>query len=262
MDTDVIIVGGGPAGLTAALYLGRARKRVVVVDAGAPRHAVSEGVHNFLSRDGMAPAALREVSWEQMAAYPSVAHRVGTVVALEHEGGGWRAELAGGHALRARAVLLATGMIDEHPAIDGFAERWARSIHQCPYCHGWELRDRPLAALASGDSAAHYARMLRGWSDDVVLLTNGGELPAEARAELDAASMDVREAPLKALRGPGTELTHIELEDGTTLARRGLFVMSAQRQAPLIASLELETDEGGYVVTDGMGQTSRPMLWA
>ena len=259
---DVLIVGGGPAGLSAALYLGRSRKAVTVVDRGHPRHAVSAGVHNFLTREGMAPQALRETAWDQMRAYPSVTQRHGSITSLTRDGELWRAQTEDGATLAARAVLLATGVVDHHPQLPGYEARWGHSIHHCPYCHGWELREEPLAVLASGEAAAHLAPILRGWSDDVVVLTHGGELAADARAKLKQAGVAVFDAQVRALEGPGRELAQIHLEDGTTLERRGLFVAAEQSQVPLVRSLGLTLTDDGYVEADPDGATSIPMVWA
>jgi thioredoxin reductase len=258
---DTLIVGGGPAGLTAALYLGRSRKSVRVLDRGSPRHSVSDGVHNFLTREGVAPAALRAIAWEQMAAYPAVAHQQADVHALTWADGHWHAHTDDG-VVTAHTALLATGVIDEHPEIPGFRERWAHSIHQCPYCHGWEMRDRPLAVLASGPAAAHLPALLRGWTDDVVLLTHGGEVDAETRTSLHDLGIPVYDAPVAALEGPGRALTHVVLTDGTRLARQGLFSVAPQRQVALVQDLGLDLDDMGYVSVDAFGATSRERLWA
>ncbi|MEM1203738.1 MAG: NAD(P)/FAD-dependent oxidoreductase [Acidobacteriota bacterium] len=259
---DALIVGGGPAGLSAALYLGRARKRVAVLDRGHPRHAVSQGVHNFLTRDGLPPAELRTVAWEQMAAYPSVDHRSASVKSLSRSDDRWEARLGDGAKVTARAALVATGVVDQHPEIPGFKERWGHSIHHCPFCHGWEMRDRPLALLGSNEAVGHMAPLLRNWSSDVVVLTHGGALPEEIAATLDALGIPVATPRVERLSGPGSSLRTILLADGTPLEREGLFVIADQRQCDLVTDLDLQLDEGGYVVVDGRGATDRPMLWA
>lgn len=259
---DALVVGGGPAGLSAALYLGRARKRVLVVDRGAPRHAVSEGVHNFITREGLPPAMLRSIAWEQMAPYPTVEHREGTVATLVREGEHWNARLDDGTHLRARAVLLATGVVDEHPEIPGYRERWGHAIHHCPFCHGFELRDEPLALLSSGDAALHGAQLLRGWTDDLVVLTHGAALGDEIAQGLQRLGVPWHATPIARLEGPGAALTHVVLADGTAIARRGLFVTPKQHHVPLVGALELALDEHGCVAVDGFGATALPGLWA
>ncbi|MEO1269474.1 MAG: NAD(P)/FAD-dependent oxidoreductase [Myxococcota bacterium] len=261
-EVDVLIVGGGPAGLTAALYLGRALKSVAVVDRGNPRHAVSEGVHNFVTRDGMAPDALRATAWEQMQPYQRVARRNVGVARVQPIEDSWLATLDSGEQLSSRAVLLATGVIDEHPDIAGYNERWGHSIHHCPYCHGWEMRERPLGVLASGETAGHMASLLRGWSEDVVLFTNGEPLDPQADVRLRQLGIPTFHSPIVRLEGDGGELDRVVLEGGEAIERRGLFVAPRQRQVSLIETIGLELDDNGYVVTDPFGETSRPGIWA
>lgn len=260
---DVLVVGGGPAGLSAALYLGRARKSVAVVDAGRPRHAVSDGVHNFLTREGMPPATLRAEAWAQMAAYPTVHHVDGAVVRrLERQGDRWLADAGDAGTWAARAVLLAPGIVDEHPEIPGYRERWGRSIHHCPYCHGWEMRDLPLAALARGEAASHLAPLLRGWTGDVAVVSHGETLEPSVQSVLEAANIPIYTQRIVALEGPGSRLEAIRFADGSNLERRGLFVKPTQRQVALVAGLDLDLDEHGYVTVDEQQRTSLAMLWA
>ena len=259
---DVVIVGGGPAGLTAALYLGRARKRVLVLDRGNPRHAVSTGVHNFLTRDGLAPAELRAEAWNQMIAYPTVQKATVDVTSLSREGELWVAHVGSGRPVSGRALLLATGVIDEHPEIDGYGARWGHSIHHCPYCHGWEMRDQPLAVLASGEVAQHMAPLLRGWSNDVALLTHGQDLPDEIAADLAERGIPIYRETIHRIEGEGRDLERIVFETGQTLERRGLFVAARQRQVPLVQTSGVRLGEDGYVAVDAFGATSLPMAWA
>jgi thioredoxin reductase len=261
-DLDVLIIGGGPAGLSAALCLGRARRAVAVLDAGSPRHAVAEGVHNFLTREGMPPAELRREAWAQMAAYPSVRRAEGRVARLAWEGERWVAEDDGGGQWRARAALLATGVVDEHPEIEGYRERWGHSIHQCPYCHGWEVQDQPLAVLAEGDAAVHLGRLLKGWSDDVVVLTGGGALDDAQADALRSAGVEIRTGRVVALSGEGRALDAIHFDNGPPLPRRGLFVFTRQHQVPLVEALGVQRNEMGYLQVDEQMRTSLPMLWA
>jgi thioredoxin reductase len=259
---DVVIVGGGPAGLAAALYLGRARRGVVVIDQGSPRHGVSASVHNFLTREGTPPAMLRELAWSQMAAYPSVGRHEGAVEAMSWSGEAWEVRAADGARWRARAALLATGVVDEHPSIPGYQERWGHSIHHCPFCHGWESRELPLAVLASGEGAAHLPRMLRGWSQDVILLTNGAALGEGAREALEGAKIPIYTQEIARLEGPAPHLDRVVFKDGGAVARKGLFVAAPQRQVGLVQRLGAALDEQGYVKVDAQLHASLPMLWA
>ena len=170
---DCVIIGGGAAGLSAALVLGRARRRTLLVDAGHQSNLAAHGIGGLLGHDGRSPAELYAMARRELTAYPSVEVRTGEVVSWERVDAGFTLELADGRSESARRVVLATGMDYRHPALPGLAELWGRSVFHCPFCHGWEVRDQPLAVLASGDLAVQKALLLRGWSDDVVLLTDG-----------------------------------------------------------------------------------------
>jgi thioredoxin reductase len=259
---DVIVIGGGPAGLAAALCLGRARRSVVVIDSGSPRHAVADGVHNFLSREGIPPAQLRVAAWEQMRQYPSVTRADISVVSLDRHAGRWVAASDKGDAWAANLVLLATGVVDQHPEITGYDTLWGRSIFHCPYCHGWEIRDQPVAVLGRGTAVAQYAPLLRSWSDDVVVCTNGEPLDADAEALLSAHGLAIRTAPIAALEARNSLLHAIRFDDGTRLTRHALFVVPAPRLPTLVAGLGLALDERGFVRVDEDGATSAPALWA
>jgi thioredoxin reductase len=260
---DVLVIGGGPAGLSAALCLGRARRTVVVIDAGTPRHAVAEGVHNFLTREGIPPAQLRTVAWEQMREYPTVRRHAGSVVALERSGDDrWIATSEDGEWWSAEVVLLATGVIDQHPAIRGYDALWGRSIFHCPYCHGWEVRDEPLAVLGSGAAIAEFAPLLASWSDDVVVCTNGVPLESDAERALDAHGIAARTEAIAELEAKDRELAAIRFADGTRLARHAIFVIAAPRLPDLVAGLGLELESRGFVRVDEDGATSMPGLFA
>jgi thioredoxin reductase len=259
---DVVVIGGGPAGLSAALCLGRARRSVLVVDAGAPRHAVAEGVHNFLTRDGLPPAELRVVAWEQMRPYATVRRHAGTVAAVERQGDGWRVATDAGDAWTADTVLLATGVVDQHPTIPGYDALWGGSIFHCPYCHGWEVRDQPLAVLGDPAALAQMAPLLAGWSDDVVACTDGAPMEPAIEQDLLARGVAVRTAPVIELEGRAGALETIRFADGTRLARHALFVVASPRLPALVAGLGLDLDEQGFVRVDGDGATSTPGLFA
>jgi len=259
---DVVVVGGGPAGLAAALCLGRARRSVLVVDSGSPRHAVAEGVHNFLTREGIPPAALRVEAWDQMRAYPSVSRYDGTVVSLERRDGSWIAASGRDESWAATAVLLATGVVDQHPELRGYDALWGHSIFHCPYCHGWEVRDQPLAVLGQDPGLAQFAPLLTSWSDDIVVCTNGAPLAPDSASELSARGLEVRTAPIAELESKDGKLDAIRFYDGTRLARHALFVVPTPRLPGLVATLRLELDERGFVRVDEDGATSASGLWA
>lgn len=258
---EVAIIGGGPAGLSAALMLGRARRRLAVFDAGQPRHAVSSGVHNFLSREGLPPAELRAIAWRQMAPFTTVSKVQTQVEGLDYDGKLWRIESDAGE-FRAKAVILATGVVDEHPQIPGYRERWGQSIHQCPFCHGWESQDLALAVLGTGPQALHMARLLKAWSSRVSVLTHGRSLDDETRAALSEQNIPFDERPILRLEGAGRSLERAILDGGEAHPVGTLFVQTPQHLPPLVQSLGLDLGEHGRVSVDSQMRTSLPMMWA
>ncbi len=259
---DAVIVGGGPAGLSAALALGRARKRVLLCDAGPARNAAATHMHNFLSRDGTPPAELRRIGREQLAPYRTVSVRDTRIAAITGERGAFTVSTDTG-AVTARRIVLCTGMIDEMLPLPGFADFWGTSIFQCPYCHAWEVQDRPFGVLAGDPHMLDFAILLRCWTDDVTVFTNAGiPVPPEAAARLASAKIRVEERRITRLTGTGGQLEAVELE-GETVRRDVLFARPAQRQVPLVAALGLELEPPGFVRIDPMtAETSRPGIYA
>jgi thioredoxin reductase len=264
-DADLLIIGGGPAGLSAALYAGRARRRVVVIDGGAPRHAVADGVHNLIGLEGIHPAELRRRAWADLAPF-DVSLRQDRVDSLDWDGGRWTAHM-GNDTLSARAVLLATGVVDLLPPWPGLAATWGHSVHVCPFCHGWEMRDRALVAYGQGDHLVGFATMLRAWSADLVVLTGDSPLTAADQVSLEARGIVTRRGHPVALEHDGSALRGVRLDDGTLLPRTGMFLGVHQRQTALVAGLGLDTvaephNVDGRVKVDETGRTSLPMMWA
>jgi thioredoxin reductase len=259
---DVVIAGGGPAGLAAALTLGRARKRVLLCDAGPPRNAAATHVHNFVTRDGTPPAEFRRIARQQLEAYAGVEVRDTRITGVRGERGGFDVQLTTGR-VDARRVLLCTGMIDELPAVDGFRTLWGKSIFICPYCHAWEMQDQRFGYLAASADALDFPLLLRSWTSDVVALT-GGELavPAEARARLAAAGVGLEERRIARFRANGDRLECIEFTEGEPLARDVLFAHPPQRQVDLVRSLGVALDAKGYVQVDDQRETSRSGIYA
>jgi thioredoxin reductase len=265
MIYDVVIVGGGPGGLSAALALGRARKRVLLTDSGPRRNAAAVHMQNFVTRDGTPPQELRRLGREQLATYPNVEVRDERVESLSGASGAFQARLASS-TVEARRVLLCTGMIDELPPIEGFRELWGTSIFQCPYCHGWEVQDQRWSYLASAshaDKFAPFALKLRGWTRDVVVFTGGFEVPAETSALLESAGIGLETAPVSRLVARGGHLTAVELANGQHVARDVLFSHPEQRQVELVRTTGVELDDDGYVRIDPMkSETSVPGIYA
>jgi thioredoxin reductase len=236
---DCIVVGAGAAGLSAALVLGRARRRTLVLDAGGQSNRPAPGIGGLLGQDGRPPSEFYADGRAELAAYPSVELRTTEVRRGARQEGGFVLELAGGGREVARRVLLATGMDYRYPDVPGLAERWGHTAFHCPFCHGWEVRERPLGVLDRGDTGVQRSLLLRMWSDDVTLLTNGpAELGADDAARLRAAGVTVDERRVTGLLGPAPELTAVAFERGDDLACGGLLVaVTLHQRSPLAAEL-------------------------
>ncbi|MFF9209854.1 MULTISPECIES: NAD(P)/FAD-dependent oxidoreductase [unclassified Streptomyces] len=265
---EVIVVGGGAAGLSAALVLGRARRRTLVVDAGEPRNAPAAHMQGFLSRDGMPPAEFLAVGREEIARYGVELVRDRAVDAMR-EDGGFAVRLAGGREVRTRHLVVATGLEDELPEVPGLAERWGRDVLHCPYCHGWEVRDQAFGVLATTPLSVHQALMVTQWSKDVTFFLHRvteRELSDDDLRRLAAAGVNVVPGAVAGLVVEDDRLTGVRLADGTVHAREVLFM--APRAVPrtdLLRRLGAElrdTPFGSYPVIDERGLTSVPGLWA
>jgi thioredoxin reductase len=223
--------------LSGGLVLGRARRRTLVIDAGDQSNLPSPGIGGLLGHDGRPPAELYAIGRKELSAYPSVALCEGFVVRGQPLGDDrFELELDDGERVCARRVLLATGMQYCPPELPGLSAMWGKSVFQCPFCHGWEMRDKRLASLAAGEEAVHAALMLRGWSDDVVLLTDGpSELSAEEQQLLVAAKISIDERRVVELIGHDGELTAVAFADGSRLSRDGLLVEAPLRQRSNLA---------------------------
>lgn len=235
-EWECVVVGGGAAGLSAALVLGRARRRTLLVDAGEPSNAVAPAIGGLLGHDRQPPHELYAQGRRELAAYPDVTFRKGRVVRGAPTDGGSVLDLDDGSRVTAKRVLLAAGMQYCPPSLPGLDELWGTTVFQCPFCHGWEMRDRRLATLAAGSEGVNTALMLRGWSDDVVLLTDGAAgLSPDDRRLLENAKVEVEERRVAELIGHGGQLTAIAFADGTRMDRDGLLVEAPLRQRSELA---------------------------
>ena len=261
-DFDVVVIGGGGAGLSAALVLSRARRRVLVVDAGSPRNAPAAHMQGFLSRDGMPPGELLEAGRMEVVGYGGElrAGAVSDVVPCGSDG--FWVLLEDGTRVSTRRLLLATGLRDELPETPGLADRWARDVLHCPYCHGWEVRDRRLGVLWNGPETVRYTQIVRQWADDVVLFAPADTLTAPNRSQLVARAVGIVEGEVAEVVVEDDRLTAVRLNDGRSVSRDALFV--PPRFVPnndLLVGLGAVLDEQGFVVTGAHGSTSVSNLW-
>jgi thioredoxin reductase len=261
-EYDVVIIGGGAAGLSAALVLARARRRVAVVDAGAPRNAPAAHMHGFLSRDGFPPRDLLTIGRTEVERYGG---RLidGRVTGIGPDlGAGFHVSVADSAPLRTRRILIATGLRDELPDIPGVRERWGRDLLHCPYCHGYEVRDQPVAVLGGTPDAAAHAHLIRQWSADIVLFPHTETLTADQRHQLTARAIGVVDGPVRRLVVTDDRLTGVELQDGRVIPRVAVFVRPVLvPDNGLLLTLGCAVDDHGWVVTDATGRTTTGGVW-
>ncbi|MFF8846378.1 NAD(P)/FAD-dependent oxidoreductase [Streptomyces sp. NPDC015127] len=269
---DVVVSGGGAAGLSGALMLARARRSVAVIDAGAPRNAPAEGVHGLLARDGIPPAELLERGRAEVRAYGG--HVVsGEVGAVARDDGrpartGFEVTLADGRSVRARRLLVASGLVDELPDVPGLRDRWGRDVVHCPYCHGWEIRDRAIGVLATGPLSVHQALLFRQWSDNVTFFSHTMPPPAGEDAEqLAARGIRVVDGEVASLEIADDRLVGVRLGDGTMVGREALVVSPRMvARAGFLAALGLRpaahpSGAGEHIPSDAAGRTDVPGVW-
>ena len=253
---DVIVVGGGPAGLSAALTLGRCRRRVLVCDRGEPRNERSAGLHGYLTRDGIAPADFRAAAREELVPY-GIEFRPVAVKGARKERAGFSVALADGGRERSRFLLLATGVKDHLPEVPGVLECYGRSVFHCPYCDGWECRDKRLAVF--GRRAAPLALSLKTWSAQVVLCTDGGRPDRQARQRLAANGIGLQTSAVSRVKHAGGRMTSIEFADGGTLPCDAMFFATGQHpQDSLAARLGCLFNRKGTVNTGMLCDTNIP----
>ena len=260
---DVVVIGGGAAGLSASLVLSRARRKVLVVDAGSPRNAPAAHMHGYLSRDGMPPAELLAAGRREVTSYGGDILD-GTVTNLVAAGSGFTAMLAGGQRISARRVLVTTGLPDELPDIPDLRDRWARDVLHCPYCHGHEVRDRRLGVNGGPPGAARYAQIVRQWTNDMTYFTPPDTITAVERTQLLARGIGVVEGTIDQLVIDDVdELRGVQMRDGCVIPVDALFV--PPRFIPnsaLLVGLGCDVDTDDWVTVDTTGRTSVPGVWA
>lgn len=258
---DAVVLGGGPAGLQAALTLGRMHRRVLLLDSGEYRNATAGHMHNFVTNDGTPPAEFRANARAELAAYATVTVREAAATAVVPDGAGYRVE-AGGEHLSTRGVVLATGLRDTLPSIPGLEPLFGTVAAVCPYCHGHELSGKPVAVLGNGPHVARVAFLLERIASRLTILADGGALDADVRAQLDAAGVAVRPEPVKELVATA-DGARVVLADGPAEEVGGIFVAAEFGQrAPFAEQLGLTLLPSGAVEIDAMGRTSRPGVFA
>ncbi|WP_374468947.1 NAD(P)/FAD-dependent oxidoreductase [Phenylobacterium sp.] len=265
MRYDVIVVGGSFAGLSAAMQLARAQRRVLLVDAGQPRNRFAEASHGFLGQDGSAPAHIRRLGLKQVGAYPTVDLAQDVAQSARRAGDGFRVTLAEGGEAESRRVVLATGVADDLP-LPSMQARWGVSVLHCPYCHGYEVRDRPLAAIANHPMAAHQALLLPDWGPTTYFTQGWFEPSPEEAAQLAARGVAIERTPVVELLGEGPRTEALRLADGRVVPAEAVFTAPRTRMAsPLAEQLGCAFEDGmtgPHIVVDPMKQTSVPGVFA
>ncbi len=260
---DVAVIGGGAAGLSAALVLTRARREVVVIDAGRPRNAPAAHLQGFLSRDGMPPADLLELGRSEVASYGGHLVDDSATGILRLADGTFGLLLESGPPVAARRLLIATGLHDVVVDVAGLAERWGTDVLHCPYCHGHEVRDQALGVLGGNPMAIQHALLIRQWSNDVVFFAHSTELTDDQREQLTARAVGIVDGLVDRVRVEEDRLTGVELADGRFVARSAMFVRpSFVGSNDFLAGLGATVDSQGWAVVDSTGRTSVSGLWA
>jgi thioredoxin reductase len=264
---DVVVIGGGAAGLSGALMLGRMRRSVVVVDSGEPRNAPAGGVHGLLGREGTPPGEFLERGRAEVRAY-GVTLVTGEVAEVGRTGEGFVVSAGDGPRLSGRRLLVTTGLVDELPDVVGLRERWGRDVLHCPYCHGWEVRDRAIGVLATGPRSVHQALMFRQLSEDVTFLSHTRPLPAPEEArQLAARGIDVVEGEAVSLEVENDRLTGVRMRDGSLVACDALAISPRMvARAGFLSGLGLKAAEhpsgaGEHIPSDATGRTDVPGVW-
>jgi len=264
MIYDCVIVGGGPAGLNAALMLGRARRSVLLMDNSQPRNSITRASHGFITRDGIQPAEFRRIAYKEVLSYPSVQYWQADVTDIRRIDQGFLVRISSNEHVQARKLILAAGLKEVFPEIKGFRNFYGKSLFNCPFCDGWELRDQPLAIISNDPSVFRKVKLLMGWSQDLVVCTNGrNTLTSEQRQQLRSKGVGIVDTPIAAFTGRNGSLKQIHFADGTYIERSGGFITPTL--LPYVRfdeALGYQTIENGRIVTDTMGRTTAPGIYA
>ncbi len=264
MLLDCAVIGGGPAGLNAALVLGRSRRKTILFDDNKPRNAVTSESHGFITRDGIHPQEFKRIAQGELSKYPNVRLERQRVHRINKENNLFQVKTENAEVYSAKKIIIATGFKEILPDIPKAKEFYGKSLFGCPYCDGWELRDRPLAVIAEEQQAAfHMAKVVSNWTNDLIIFTNGRRvLSLEEKALLKNNSIGINEKKISSLIGKEGLLEKIQLEDGTSVFREGGFIASEWKQAASFDSLGYTLNEQGGIITDSWQRTNTEGLYA
>ncbi|MFY0760898.1 NAD(P)/FAD-dependent oxidoreductase [Metabacillus dongyingensis] len=265
MMLDCAIIGGGPAGLNAALVLGRARRSVILFDNDQPRNAVTHESHGFITRDGVSPREFRDLAHQDIRKYPSVQTKKVKIAEIQRESSSiFKLITQEGMSYLSRKIIVATGLKESLPNVKGIRNYYGKSIFSCPYCDGWELREQPLVLISENKNAIHMAKMIYQWSKDLVVCTNGKKIMTETEEQLfKRKGIRIKEEPIVNLRGSDGNLEKVVFADGTELNRAGGFVTTELEQPNDLAhSLGCEMNKQGGIIADALGRTNVEGVYA
>lgn len=264
MEFEVIIIGGSYAGLQAGMTLGRALRKVLIIDSGKPCNAQTPHSHNFLTQDGQTPAAIAQVALEQLKAYTTVQLLHGKAAQANKTDTGFSITTEAGEKFNTRKLILTTGVKDLMPDIPGVAECWGISVIHCPYCHGYEVANQPTAILGNGDGGFEITKLIQHWTKDLTLLTNGpSTLTAEMTAQLQQKNIKVIETPVKAVIHENGQLSAVELTDGSKVPLKAVYArLPFIQHSDIPAQLGCELTEAGHIRVLEFGKTTVPGVYA
>ena len=264
MILDCAVIGGGPAGLNAALVLGRSRRKTILFDDNKPRNAVTSESHGFITRDGIHPQEFKRVAQEELSRYPDVRIEKQRVHRINKENTLFQVETENGEVYSAKKIILATGFKEVLPNIPRVKEFYGKSLFSCPFCDGWELRDRPLAVIANDQRALHMVKLVSNWTNDLIIFTDGNNiLSLEEQELLKSYGISINEKKIATFIGEDGMLKQIQLEDGTSVLREGGFITAEWKQAASFDStLKYTINEQGGIATDNWQRTNTEGVFA
>ncbi|WP_203333519.1 NAD(P)/FAD-dependent oxidoreductase [Planococcus beigongshangi] len=263
MILDCAVIGGGPAGLNASLVLGRSRRKTVLFDDNKPRNTVVSESHGFITRDGIDPQEFKRIGHEELAKYPDVEIQKQRVVRVHKEDGLFHLEAEDVAVFQAKRIVLAMGFKEILPDVERVDEFYGRSLFSCPFCDGWEMRDKALAVISDNEAASHMVKVASNWTDDLIYCTNGRQLLSEEKRLLESRGIQVVEEKIRALNGANGKLAEILFEDGSVVSREGGFITPEWTLASdIAASLGCKLNDRGGVESDAMKRTNIEGVYA